>query len=320
MPDRDARSVPRGRASVTHRNADVVAHTGASRRFGIAAVVATIGAALVYVALILTEAGQRFENLALMGARREVETVKEESLAELSGISAVGFAVAIGIVILVALLRRKPLLAAVAALIMGISVVIAEVAKRALQRPDLVDAPERWLNNSFPSGHMAIAVAIGVGAVIVAPYALRWLVTILGAGYAMGIGLAVETAGWHRLSGVLGATLLVLAVAGFGLYLLARSGRVRPFASRRLSGALVATVILGGAALVFLGAGLVGVARLQPLSRDPDSSEMLLAFTSTHLLGVGFIALAFLLFLWLIRPFSLDESPASDKKSSPATT
>jgi membrane-associated phospholipid phosphatase len=52
---------------------------------------------------------------------------------------------------------------------MGVSVVIAEIAKRLLIRPELVDAPPGWLNNSFPSGH----VSIGVGAMLVLPYSLR---------------------------------------------------------------------------------------------------------------------------------------------------
>ena len=97
---------------------------------------------------------------------------------------------------------------------MGGSAVIAEVVKRSLPRPELVEAPPNWLHNSFPSGHVTVAVAIGIGAVLVAPYAFRWLATIVGAGYAAAIGMDVETAGLHRLSGVIGATLLVFAHEG----------------------------------------------------------------------------------------------------------
>jgi hypothetical protein len=42
--------------------------------------------------------------------------------------------------------------------------------------------------------------------------------------FAMSVGQAVETAGWHRLSGVIGATMLVFAVASAGVYVLARTG------------------------------------------------------------------------------------------------
>jgi hypothetical protein len=229
----------------------------ANRRFGITAVLAGAGFVLAYVALILTETGQRLENMALRGARQQFEDLRAESLTELQEISMVGFAVAIGVVMVIAFLRRKPRLALTAALIMGVSVVIAEVAKRLLPRPDLADAPANWLNNSFPSGHVTVAVAIGIGAIIVAPYAFRWLATIGGAAFAAAIGMDVATAGWHRLSGVIGATLLVLIVASIGLYLLARSGRVIELEGRRLLGALTATLVLGAAAIGFGGTGTV---------------------------------------------------------------
>ena len=273
---------------------------------------AAIGSAgvfvVAYATLILTAPGQELENFALMGARLEFAELRESSLAELSEISMLGFAVAIGLVMLVALLRRKPLLAFTAAAIMGASVVIAEIAKEVLIRPELIDAPPRWRNNSFPSGHVTVAVAIGIGAVIVVPYALRPVATLVGAVYAMGIGQAVEVAGWHRLSGLIGATFLVLAVASFGLYLLARSGRIQPFTESRRLGALVTTVLLGGFAVVIGGIGLVfGIGRLLPIPASPTEGDLLLAYTATLLIGSAVIAVAFLAFHWLIRPYRIGE-------------
>jgi hypothetical protein len=266
------------------------------------------GAVVAYVVLIRTATGQQLENMALRGARQEFEGIRQSSLVELHEITTVAFAVAIALVMVVALLRRKPRLAVMAAGVMGISVAVAEVAKRVLPRPELVDAPPGWLNNSFPSGHVTIAVAIGVGAIIVAPYAFRWLVTIVAALYAMGIAQAVEIAGWHRLSGVIGATLLVLAVASVGLFVMARMGRIQAFGSRRLVGAVVATVVLGLVGLGFAGVGAVfGLGRLLPLPAAPTAGDELLAFTSTLLVGAGLIALVLLAFLWLIRPYGIDE-------------
>ena len=280
----------------------------ASRRFGLGAILAGIGFLVAYAALILTETGQRLENLALRGARQQFEELKAESLAELHQISALGFAVAIGVIMLVALVRRKPRLAFIVAVIMGVSVVIAEVAKRLLVRPDLADAPPNWLHNSFPCGHVSVAVAIGIGAIIVAPYALRWLATIGAAFYASAISMDVATAGWHRLSGVIGATLLVIAVACIGLFLLARLGRVVEFETRRLVGALVATLVLGVMAIGFGGIGTVfGFGRLLPLPAEPTASDRLLAYTSTIVTAVGVVSLGFLVFLWLIRPYAIDE-------------
>ena len=87
----------------------------ASRRFGVAALLAAGGFVLGYAALILTETGQRLENLALRGAHQQFEELRAESIAELHQISMLGFAAAIGLVMLVALLRRKPRVAIIAA-------------------------------------------------------------------------------------------------------------------------------------------------------------------------------------------------------------
>jgi len=212
-------------------------------------------------------------------------------------------------VLLVGFLRRKPVLALTAALVMGSSVAFAQMAKLLLARPELIEAPPRWLSNSFPSGHVTIAVAIGIGAVLVVPYILRPVTTLVMGAYAIGIGQAVEVAGWHRLSGVIGATLLVLAVASLALYLLASSGRVQPFEKPPRLGAWVVTVLLGGFGAVLGLAGLFfGVARLLPIPESPSKSDLVLAYVATFFVGSAVIALAFVAFLWLIRPFRLDET------------
>jgi hypothetical protein len=281
-------------------------------RFALAAVLSAVGFVLTYVMLIRTAAGQEIENLALRGARQEFEDLKASSLAELQEISMAAFAIAIVLVMAVALLRRKPILAATTALVMGSSVVLAEVLKHFLPRPELVAAPPGWLNNSFPSGHVTVAVAIGIGAVLVAPYALRWLVAIGAALYAAGIGMDVATAGWHRLSGAIGATLLVLAVASIALLLMTRFDRVQRFDGRRLVGAITATLALGVVSLGLGGVGVVsGFGRLLPVPLEPTPSDQLLAYSSTLLTAAGVIALAFLAFLWLIRPYRIDEGVPS---------
>ncbi len=215
---------------------------------------------------------------------------------------------AIAIVMLIALLRRKPLLALTAALVMGTSVGAAEVAKHFLPRPELVQAPPGWLTNSFPSGHVTVALAIGIGAVIVAPYAMRWLITIIAAIYAAGIGMDVATAGWHRLSDVFGAALLVIAVACMALYRLSRIGRARPMDRRRMIGTLIATAVLGLMAVGFGGVGLAfGFGRLIPLPLEPTIDDQLLAYSSTLLTAAGMVVTGFVAFLWLILPFAIDE-------------
>ena len=233
-------------------------------------------------------------------------------MTELHEISALSFALAIGLVVAVALLRRKPLLAGTAAGIILISVVATEILKRLLVRPELVEAPGHWLSNSFPSGHVAVAVAVGIGAVLVVPYVLRALVTLGAALYAMTIAQAVGIAGWHRLSDVVGAAFLVLAVASVALYLLSRGGHIASFQTPRRIGFTLVTLLLGGATLVFGGVGLMGLLQVLPVSTDatlasPTPAQLRLAYTTSMVLGAATIGLVFLLFLWLIRPFAIDE-------------
>ncbi len=276
-------------------------------RVGWVAFVAALGALAAYLLLVLTRAGQEVENLALLGAREEFRELRAESLTELHEISALSFALAIALVMAVALLRHKPMLAATAAGVMVTSVVAAELIKRILVRPELVEAPQHWLSNSFPSGHVAVAVAVGVGAVLVVPYVLRPLVTLGAAVYASVIAQAVGIAGWHRLADVVGAALLVLAVASLALLILAQAGRVERFTRPRRIGFTLVALLVGGAALVFGGAGLMGMSQLLPVPAAPSAAELRLAYTTTLVLGVATIGFVFLAFLWLIRPFAIDE-------------
>jgi membrane-associated phospholipid phosphatase len=263
-----------------------------------------------YVLFVRTATGQQLENLALLGARGEFRDLRADSLTELHEITALSFALAVGLVVLVALLRRKPVLALTAGTVMAGSVAISELAKQLLARPELTEAPLHWLSNSFPSGHVTVAMAIGFGVVLVVPPMLRAVATVVASLYAMSIGQAVEIAGWHRLSDVVGAAVLVLAVASVALYLLARSGRMRPFTQPRRIGFTVVLLLLGGISLVLGGAGLaLGLGQLVPVPEHPSQDELRLAYTTSLVLGVAVIGLVFLVLLWLIRPFAIDEDP-----------
>ena len=283
-----------------------------TRRFGWAAIASASAVLVAYVVLVLTPFGQAYENQALVGAREESQELRAESLSGLDELTALSFALAIVAVVAIALLRRKPLLAAATAGIMVISVVAAEALQRLLARPELVEAPAYWLSNSYPSGHVCVAVAVGIGAVVVVPHTLRALVAMGAALYAMAIALAVVTAGWHRLSDVVGAAALVLAVACIALYLLALGGHIRPFRQLRRIGFTAVALVLGGATLIFAGVGLMGWLELLPIPAEPilpspPPLELRLAFTTTLVLGAAAIGLVFLSFLWLVRPYAIDE-------------
>jgi membrane-associated phospholipid phosphatase len=289
-------------------------------RFWLAAAGSTLMVVLADVLFVLNPFGQELENLALLGARDEFRELRADSLEDLSSISAIGFAVSIAVVMLLALLRRKPALALAAAAVMAGSAVTTELAKRVLFRPELIDAPPNWLSNSFPSGHVTVAVAVGIGAVLVVPYALRPLTTLVAVVYATGIAQAVGIAGWHRLSDVIGAAFVVLAIASLVLAALALNGRVRSFQRPRRIGFLLVALLLGGTGLILVGAGaLFGLARLLPVPADPSPDDLELAYATTLVIGSGVIALAFLAFHALIRPFAIDEPDVVEAPTGPTT-
>ncbi|HEX5589671.1 MAG TPA: hypothetical protein VFX65_05225, partial [Candidatus Limnocylindrales bacterium] len=165
---------------------------GPRLRFAIATIAAAAAFWLVYAAFVLTEPGQRAENLALLGAELRSEADRAASLGRLSLISVVSFGLGILLVFLGATMRRRAMLGIAVAAVMAGSVVAAELLKELLPRPALVAGPAWILRNDFPSGHSTIGAAVAVGLLLVAPDRLRWLVLPAGALAAGFIGHATQ--------------------------------------------------------------------------------------------------------------------------------
>ena len=111
----------------------------------------------------------------------------------------------------VALVRRRPRLAIFAAASIGVSVLATEILKHSLlERPNLVAS--FIFDNSYPSGHTTVGMAVAVAAMLVVPRRLL-VPTAIGAGlFGSAFGVAVVAAGWHRPSDAVGAFLVVIAV------------------------------------------------------------------------------------------------------------
>lgn len=106
-----------------------------------------------------------------------------------------------------ALMRRRPALALIAAATIGGATLVTELLKHTLYRPAFTLGEP--FGNTFPSGHTTVAFSVGVAAVLVAPPHLRRLVAAGAVLYAAAVGIAVVAAGWHRPSDVAGAFLVV---------------------------------------------------------------------------------------------------------------
>jgi membrane-associated phospholipid phosphatase len=126
-----------------------------------------------------------------------------------------------GAVILIALLRRRLLIAFAAASILLGANVTTQLLKPLLAAPrpsSLVGGYQLLPPASWPSGHTTAAMALGLCLVLVAPARLRPAVAVLAAAFAIAVGYSLMATGNHFPSDILGGllvaatwTLLVIA-------------------------------------------------------------------------------------------------------------
>ncbi|MFE7808342.1 phosphatase PAP2 family protein [Streptomyces sp. NPDC057430] len=268
--------------------------------------------AVVYAGLVLTATGQRWENAVLAG-RFTDETLAAAHVANrtLQHVTVSSLAVALLVLTAVGMLRRRYALTVTALGTVVASLFLAEVLGRfLLARPDLVEAPAHLAPNSFPSGHTAIAMSVMFGLTLVVPYRARGLAVGLCALWAMAVGAYTVAAGWHRPSDVIGAYLLVLAVACGLIALLARRGKVAPARTRRFPVRTVLVVVpLALVAMGGLGSGTVLLVDSMYVLEPTDPSVPRLAYRAGQALVAGAGAAVTLVLLALLRRVDLGASP-----------
>jgi membrane-associated phospholipid phosphatase len=268
---------------------------------------------VVYAGFVRTAAGQRWENAVLAGrAQDETPTAVHRADGVLAHITVMSLGAAVGVLVVIGVLRRCLALTAVAVGTVAGSLALSEVLKRrVLDRPDLVGAPPKLLHNSFPSGHTTIAMSVLFGLALVVPYRMRGGVVGVCSLWAAGVGAYTVAAGWHRPSDTIGADLLVLTVACGLTAVLARTGRVRPAPGNRhpLGSLLVVGPLVG---LAVLGLGIGGLLAAGSLSHAvPGWSAPGVAYTAGHALAAGCGAATTLVLLALLRHCDLGRSRGS---------
>lgn len=163
-------------------------------------------ATLTYVSLY-TVRGQNLDNLS-MEALISTPDWLHVLLAPLQSlVSLPALAVMSVVVAIIAIARRRLALAWRALLVVGAANVTAQLLKEILNRPELGVGVH--LDNSYPSGHVTYAAAIAFALVMVAPHRFRSALAVFGWAWTSLMSLMVISQGWHRLSDVLAALLLV---------------------------------------------------------------------------------------------------------------
>lgn len=294
-------------ASRPSRRATLAA-TSARVRFGLAAAGSLGLFVLVYWGLVLSRPGQRLENLALMGAQLRGDAARETSLGVLSQVTVLSLALAIIGLVVVAAIRKRPGLGVLVAGIVGGSTALAEILKDVLPRPELVSGPAWILRNDFPSGTATVAAGLGIGALLVAPDRLRWVILPIGALFAAVIGQSTQITGWHRMSGAVGAVLLVMAVASAALVLLERIGHVHRSPWGRVDRRVRFALLVLPLAALAIAAALILMLVVFPVLQVPRDADSVFLHTVFELAGFGFTIVAFIGFGSLIEPFSLGRS------------
>lgn len=247
------------------------------------ALASALGVWVSHAFFVGTATGRAVEELALAGAEDGPEWLWRVAAPVLQVVS-VPFVVGVGIGALVmAVARRRPMLAWQAAFVMVGANLTTQLLKALLNAESLDGAGRPY--DSLPSGHTTVAASVTAALILVVPVRSRPVAALVGAAYTTLTGLSTLVGGWHRPSDVVAALLVVLAWACVAMLVGSAGARatydVVPRPGGRVPGArgtVLAVTVLGvgaAAAGVLAAVGLRRTLAVVPVA-DP-SPEMLVA-------------------------------------------
>jgi membrane-associated phospholipid phosphatase len=254
-----------------------------------------VGVAGVYMLAVWTASGQRFEDSVLRAADLVAGSAEQSrALNTLDAITVPSVVAAVILILLISVLRHRLFLGLLSVGMIAASIATTEVFQRFLERPILLAHGDRREDQSFPSGHAAVAMSLMCALVLVVPYRFRGMVVFLASLWAASVGVATVTASWHRPSDTVGAGLIVVGYASALVAALARSGRVREVALRTPVGRALRGVLAGAYAAVAVLAFAVAAAIVGAVLNASDLSDtgdaILLAGRSLALSGCAAVA------------------------------
>ena len=264
------------------------------------AMVGAVGVWGVWRFFVGSRTGRLMDHAALEGAGFGRNTLWDGAQNVLDVISVPFLVVVLLSTMLLAVLRRRVVLAVQVALLVGGANLTTQVLKKVvLERPEL--GTSDLLLNSLPSGHTTAAASVAAALVLVVPRRLRPAAAVVGVVYTVATGMSTLVAGWHRPSDVTAAVLVVLTWSGVAtmvgaLYEVPRSA---PSGSR--VGAAVTTVLLLGALAAGAGAGVALYRDLPRAESGLDSTADLLTAYGGGALGVVAVSCATFAALLFLR-------------------
>jgi membrane-associated phospholipid phosphatase len=188
-------------------------------------------AAIVWLAAFVVPGGRVLDAAALRAFAGVARTPLEPSI---NGVAVLAdplpFVLAGALLVGVALLRRRPLMAAtVPAVLVGANA-CTQLLKPALADLRIIDvgSMSRIYTGSWPSGHATASMSLALCLILVVGPRLRPVAALVGAAYAIGVGYALVALGWHLPSDVLGGYLVAASFTLLGAAALAALETRRP--------------------------------------------------------------------------------------------
>lgn len=190
-----------------------------------------LGLLAVYLIAVCTPFGQRAENAVLKGFSARPAWIydwsgaayKSSALPPLGDTAMPTLLAGVAVIVAVTLVRRCWWEGSAAIGVVVVTFGGTEVLKKVLPRPGLIHAPVWFTEGSLPSGHVAVAAGLALGAILIASPRIRPYVTTAGMLWLAVSAAAVQAIHHHRPSDVLGATLLACACYSLAARLLPRA-------------------------------------------------------------------------------------------------
>lgn len=279
------------------------------------------GTWMIWRYFVETTTGQQLDNTAFRGSSIGRGTLWQWAEPVLNVVS-VPFVIAVlGTTAVIALLRRRWLLAIQAIVLVVGANLTTQLLKHVIwDRPALAE-PAGAVSNSLPSGHTTVAASAAAVLLLTVPRANRPWVTLLAAGYAALTGVSTMIGGWHRPSDVAAAMTVVLAWAGMTTMVTAYTAPDPSEGSDRSR-----TPIALVAALLALGSLLTGAVAFSALLRTRDAlaaeswltgrSELATAYAGGAL---GVVAIVALVFAAIVLAHHVASYPGRWHRSTPVS-
>ena len=168
------------------------------------------------------------------------------------------------LLVAIALLRRRYLMAALVPVILVGANATTQVLQTALADVRLIElyGVGTVYPGSWPSGHATAAMSLALCLVLVVGPQLRALAALAGAAFAIAVGYALVALGWHLPSDIVGgyliaATFTLLGAAALAALEAPRPERVRGAPASSLGPISVPALAAGSAGLLALAATVV---------------------------------------------------------------